>query len=90
MSKLRTGEERMAVIETDIKYIKNDTAEIKSTVKTFIESANKTYATKEELCAVRDSVKDTKLSSKEWVRWAIPVVLTFLNLIIVYTIYVGK
>lgn len=70
---------RMAIIETDIKYIKKTldgfSESIKHTDKkidTFIDSANKIYATKLELDNIRMSLKSHEQKSTDWIKSVIP------------------
>lgn len=70
-----TGE-RLTEIETTLKYQaksieenklenKEEHCEIKKLLKDFIDSADKKYATKEEVQTIKDSVKETHTDYKE-------------------------
>jgi hypothetical protein len=74
MKKLSDGE-RMAVIETDIKYIKEK-------MDKFIDTADTKYATKEELCTVKDTIKDHSKTSQTWIMAVVPWVFAAINLVI--------
>lgn len=61
---LCSNETRVALVESGLSSMKEDLIEIKLQLRTFIETADKKYATKEELtdklAALKDTVSDTK------------------------------
>jgi hypothetical protein len=72
MRKTKGDSERMAIIETDIKYIKDQLSSLSRNLQDFIRSADSKYATKNELEAVQEDVIRHKESSQSWVKAAIP------------------
>jgi len=94
-----TGE-RLMEIETTMKFQskqieenktenKAEHNEIKTLLKDFIESADKKYATKEEVQAIKTDFKDNKGSSRDWVRQAITIGVTLVVAIIGWIIAIG-
>lgn len=85
----RGDSERMAIIETDIKYIKDQINQQTATLKIFIEKAEKTYATKEELKAVDARIIDHSKATTAWLRW-LPSLLSSLVAFVAFIIAITK
>lgn len=89
---------RMAIIETDIKHIKQtldrfqksldesskQISETNNKLNVFIDSANKLYATKIELDSLKSDIIRDKKNSSEWIRNVIP--WTIAGILLILTI----
>jgi len=81
-NKTKTSGERMAVIETDINYIKSEVTGIRSKMDSFINHADHKYATKEELCELKAQNNTHVKSSSELVKWGISFIVSLIAIII--------
>lgn len=82
MTKTKTGDERMAILETKVNYISKSIDEVNEKLDTFIRTSDEKYASKDELNTVNNAIKDHKSAGRDWTRWAVPTGLTLFNVLI--------
>jgi ABC-type oligopeptide transport system ATPase subunit len=80
-----TNNERLAVVENKLENIQNTSSEIKNKLECFIETADKKYATKEQVCAFETRCKEHINKQRSWVQW-IPQLISMLIALIAFTI----
>jgi hypothetical protein len=84
--KLESGE-RMAIIETDIKYIKEQIIGLNNNLSIFIDKADNNYATKIELCKVENKIESHSNNSRSWIQSSIPWIFAAINFVFAIIVY---
>lgn len=73
------------MVESELKSIKETSTEIKRKLECFIESADKKYATKDQLKTFEDRCLNHQKVQRDWVKWT-PQVISMLIALIAFTI----
>jgi hypothetical protein len=80
-----TNNERLAVVESKLETIQSTSSDIKLKLEKFIDTADRKYATKEQLCAFEDRCKEHITKQRSWVQWS-PQLISMLIALIAFTI----
>jgi hypothetical protein len=85
MKNTSTNNERLAVVENKLENIQITSSEIKLKLDKFIDTADKKYATKEQLCAFENRCKEHITKQRGWVQWS-PQLISMIIALIAITI----
>ena len=73
---------KLAVMQTEIKFVKEEISEVKKAVKSIDEGIKILCDTKVDKKDFEEYKKENKISTRSWIQW-VPVVITLLLAIIV-------
>ena len=82
VKKETTSKERLIVLEESVSYIRRDVNHVKQKLDSFIESADKKYATKEELCNIKYRINRDNEVSRSWIQWIPPLIISIILLVL--------